>query len=49
MILKKYFYRKEEVKHNNKNIESVDKNNVKMLKFYIKWRESTMYNRVYKK
>jgi hypothetical protein len=35
MIFKKYFYRKQEEKKNNKNIESVDKNNLKMLKFYI--------------
>jgi ribosomal protein S18 len=35
MILKKYFYRKKEVKMKNTNIESVDKNNLKILKLYI--------------
>jgi hypothetical protein len=49
MILKKYFYRKEEGKRNNKNIESIDINNVKMLKPYINGGKSTMYNTIYKK
>ncbi len=49
MILKKYFYRKEELKMTNNNIESVDKNNVKMLKLYISRGECTMYNPIYKK
>ncbi len=35
MNLKKYFYRKEDVKRNNNSIESVNENKVKMLKFYI--------------
>jgi hypothetical protein len=48
MILKKYIYQKKEVKRSNKNIESADKNNDKMLKLYIIGR-STMYNIVYKK
>jgi hypothetical protein len=45
MILKKYFYRKEEVKRSNKNIESPDKNNLKMLKLYINGGRCTMYNK----
>ncbi len=48
MILKKYFYQKNEVKKNNKNTESADKNKVKMLNLYIIG-GSTMYNIVYKK
>jgi len=49
MIFKKYFYRKEELKMTNNNIDSLDKNNLKILKFYIKGEKGTMYNTIYKK
>jgi hypothetical protein len=49
MILKKYFYRKEEVKMTKNNIETLDKNNLIILKFYIKGEKGTMYNLIYKK
>ena len=46
MTFRKYFYRKEEVGKNNKSMESVDENNVKMLKLYINGGKCTMYNTV---
>jgi len=44
MITKKYFYRKIEEKRSNKNIESTDKNKVKMLKLYINGGKYTMHS-----